>query len=316
MAWHVVAFVGETKAFARQVLLLFFCQHLFLPLLATTKRDLNTNSTGNQQSNISFNMDDYWKLEEGMQHVGSSRRDLVAGGYNKIPKRATLETLELEWERLQCGLLHYDACTTTELKRFIGQRRLEVESATGDDEEAETDARKNAKTKAPGRRQMINKLKVADEEPEFYKFTQLPPELQTYICELYMDFESPLETPTHPPLTRTCRHLRQMALPIFFSTQKFGLLYVEDYSVKSSVTPQPVFGFKLDSKSRSWLGSLSSADLACVKSISLGLQWQDDVSIDLDNSTEGFTVTVHDNGHLDIDFCKASDLQGGGLTCA
>lgn len=176
-----------------------------------------------------------------------------------------------------------------------------MESTTSYDIDREQ-AIKKKKTTAPGRRQMINMLKDADDDPSFHKFTQLPAELQTYICELYMDFESPLQTPTHPPLTRTCQHLRQMSLPIFFRSQRFRLLYVEDYSGKKFLDrTKDLTGicFKLDPTSRSWLGSLSPNDIADVKSLSLRCHYFDidDVAIDWDKSPNGFTVAVGYNEH-------------------
>lgn len=163
-------------------------------------------------------MDDYWKLEESPQNVSGLRDDLSAGDYTQVPKSATLRALSAEWMRMHWGMLHYDACTTDELKRFVSDRRIQVSIETS------SEAQQKQK-RAPGRRQLISALQQHGDGQTFDKFLQLPNELQGLVSEMYMDFASTLDTPAQPPLARTCRHLRQLVLPIFYSTQRFALSY-------------------------------------------------------------------------------------------
>lgn len=103
-----------------------------------------------------------------------------------------------------------------------------------------------------------------------------------------MDFTNPLSTPTLPPLARTSRHLRQVALPVSYRTQQFALSYIECLEMRGART------FKLGRNERIWLSCLSLSDIACIRSFHLTSICFDGISIDLKKSAIGFEVKVTD----------------------
>lgn len=228
-------------------------------------------------------MDDYWKLEVVDGDRASIREDLKKGGYHKISKNATYDTLQEEWFRMQQGRLHYEACTTAELKRFIADRRLRSP--------ATLTVEHYKKQRGMGRRQNIDFLKQADDEQTFDKFLDLPNELQSHVAELSMDFENPLPTPCPPPLTQTSRHLRELVLPIFYGTQSFHFAYLEK-RLTDPATGRYKRTFRLGTDEKLWLGSLSTQSVACIRTLVMSSLSFDNLCIKLEKSKVGFKVDM------------------------
>ncbi|KAK5110762.1 hypothetical protein LTR62_005639 [Meristemomyces frigidus] len=116
----------------------------------------------------------------------------------------------LEWAAAKRGLLIYETCTRSELRRFCCQRLIALprEAAINTD------------------KTLIAALRVADDQATFPNFTDLPTELRLHIYAI--DFASlpPLEAPAQPPLTQTCRLLRKEALPVFYELSIFVITII------------------------------------------------------------------------------------------
>lgn len=80
----------------------------------------------------------------------------------------------------------------------------------------------------------ITLLSDADENPTPHRFLDLPNELQSCVAEMYMEELNTLYSLTQPLLARANRHLRNLTLPLFYSTQRFGIEYVDDSTGQTS----------------------------------------------------------------------------------
>jgi hypothetical protein len=79
---------------------------------------------------------------------------------------------------------------------------------------------------------LVQALLEADEDRTFTRFSELPPEIRLmvyehYMCELGNDHDGRrmLSSPSHPPLARLNRTLRQEVLPLFYETFMFYMLF-------------------------------------------------------------------------------------------
>ncbi|PPJ51341.1 hypothetical protein CBER1_08616 [Cercospora berteroae] len=160
---------------------------------------------------VAHQHDKYWRLAN---YNGSTkvalRRQLEAANYHIPVSRRDRRTLAQQLQRHDRQLLSYFGCSVTELQQYVTARGLQLEQS---------------------RRSLVNKLvtalETADANPSFDHFLDLPPELRVLIYGFYMSsFDSTLQSPTQPPLTKVSRLIRQESLPIFYNTCTFGLALV------------------------------------------------------------------------------------------
>lgn len=227
-------------------------------------------------------MDEYWRYRIDCGLLADTlKRLLKDGGYNNIPDDYSLEQLQLQHLRMRKLMLNYHACTNAELLRFIRQRS----STEGTKPILE-------RKRLFNRRQMIETLQEEDEKQTFNRFLDLPNELQSLVAAFYMDFDHSLETPTQPPLARTSKHLRALALPIFYGTRCFVLEYVE-YGQDTKVA------VRLEMLSRAWLSSLSEGAVACIRSLNLMLPGVFEAVIETEKTGKGYDQLVFGEDGLD-----------------
>jgi hypothetical protein len=114
-------------------------------------------------------------------------------------------------ERHERNLPSYAKCATAELGKFARARGLIPSFG-----------------KAPPKRELIDLLSEADENPRFDRFAELPAELRVQIYEYYVDAFSDVEnTLRPPPLALMSKQLMEEVMPIFYARSVFELHYYE-----------------------------------------------------------------------------------------
>ncbi|SMR64016.1 unnamed protein product [Zymoseptoria tritici ST99CH_3D1] len=137
---------------------------------------------------------DYWKLRKyGFASVVHMKRFLQSVGYhcNTSHTKSKMTALLARYEQ---DFLSYSKCTIRELKSFVVQRDLAIESH-----------RKSS---------MIQSLEEADDNITFDKFLDLPPEVRERIYGNHLDSLNlkGLVNALPPPITRTCKVVRHESL--------------------------------------------------------------------------------------------------------
>lgn len=155
--------------------------------------------------------DGYWQLREynfPRHKVKEIKDELEKRNYpipNSFARPQALENLY----RSDRGLLSYYGMTAGQLRKIIKARKIECNERLGD-----------------RRRLLIRMLQAEDDDPKFQRFLNLPPELRNRVYEFYYaDLTQPIYAPSQPPLTRTCRLLRQETLGMLYSTSTFLLSF-------------------------------------------------------------------------------------------
>lgn len=140
--------------------------------------------------------------------VGAMRQMLEKRGYH-VGKLKDQDKLRWQLQRSDQGLLSYLGRPNSELRALIRARDLETDFGPGN---------------IGQRFELLEVLEEADQNPEFERFMDLPPELRARIYEYYfLSLKEPLLAPTQPPLTLTNRMIRQESLPLFYATCSFEL---------------------------------------------------------------------------------------------
>lgn len=195
--------------------------------------------------------DEYWRLSQPCKWR-------IAGGWKakyqnllqslgyKLNKSLTLDGLHELFLHHRTAHVCYDACSDAELRAFATGRRLIT-------------AREKCSKHA-----LVKKLMLADANPTFDRFIDLPAELRTIIYELYMsDFtREKLAEPTQPPLTRVSAILRKEGLPLFYDKCRFNFefeLLVDDSLI-------------LARKSQQYLAMLSDESISSMRELALSIE--------------------------------------------
>lgn len=148
----------------------------------------------------------YWLLSDPDSFLtkASIRTELEDIGYEP-KKSASRVDLDALLRHARTDHVCYNKCTLEELKGYALNRGLISKKANS------------------GHARLVRLLLIADMNPTFTRFIDLPPQLRVRIYELYMaDFTTKsLRHPIDPPLTRTNRLLRSEALPIFYQQCTF-----------------------------------------------------------------------------------------------
>ncbi|KAK5745185.1 hypothetical protein LTR17_001637 [Elasticomyces elasticus] len=149
---------------------------------------------------------DYWKLENhehlsipGAKRILSGRRFYSKTSVSKSRVFALLS-------RSDRGLYSYERCNSPELRQFCTNRGIDLT------------ARQSAKKST-----IVEILELADESVTFSRFMELPPELRLAIYSAHFGTFKKGMTVVSPPITAVCSQIRAEALPLFYSTYRFGL---------------------------------------------------------------------------------------------
>ncbi|KAF7191930.1 hypothetical protein HII31_06740 [Pseudocercospora fuligena] len=164
----------------------------------------------------------YWYLTL-FDDKGSIQRRLQSAGVSYL-KGLNLAGLQAVYTRYLRDLLDYNKCSNDELLKFCTDRGLlPVPDVEG------------KKTKHKAKKVMIRHLEAADDTKTFDRLMSLPAELRVLIYEWYFrDLDLSPEAqgrdafgiPTvksQPPLTKTCRVIREESLPIFYQESTFHI---------------------------------------------------------------------------------------------
>ena len=154
--------------------------------------------------------DNYWRLKPRLElhqydQITSDDLRKELEGTNYAFTHLT-HPVVLCWylRRIDLGLLNYHACYTDELRRFVRDRQIETATTVHST--------------------LIEALERADETLNFTRYLDLPPELRSFVYELYVaEFPCALGPCSQPPLAKTCKIIRKEMLPIFYRTVKLEL---------------------------------------------------------------------------------------------
>ncbi|KAF7186751.1 hypothetical protein HII31_11983 [Pseudocercospora fuligena] len=153
----------------------------------------------------SASKDSYWKFIERFEggNAASYRRQVREAGYD-IAENTRGDQVRKYLARIQLGLLCYDSCSISELEKYIKARGI------------------HKHPEKLNRGTLIKRLMSADEDREFPRFMDLPPELRNSIYESVMDeYAKPLTNPAQPPFALVSRQVRNEALSTFYSCCTF-----------------------------------------------------------------------------------------------
>ncbi|KAK4972312.1 hypothetical protein LTR42_006819 [Elasticomyces elasticus] len=149
---------------------------------------------------------DYWKLENHEHHSIPAAKRILSGRrfYSKTSvSRTRVQALLSRSDR---GFCSYERFSSAELRLFCTNRGIDLT------------ARQSAK-----KSNIVEVLESADENVTFSKFMDLPPELRLAIYSAHFRTFKKGMTVVPPPITAVCSQIRAEALPLFYSTYRFGL---------------------------------------------------------------------------------------------
>lgn len=162
--------------------------------------------------------------------------------------------LQRQLKRTDMGLLSYVDCTNNELRDFIRSRGVDKQSIRG---------------KLGQREELLRALEYQDYHPKFEKFTSLPSELRTQIYEYYFaGFQKRAHAPQQPPLTLTCRLIRDEALPLFYSSCTFEFNILQPGDATGRATSRKVI---IPRDMLIWLHSTRAEYLADIQHVRVNL---------------------------------------------
>ncbi|KAK1048822.1 hypothetical protein LTR74_017456 [Friedmanniomyces endolithicus] len=156
--------------------------------------------------------DDYWKIRirPGYDTAKVMRDKLKDRNYH-VSSNMRKDLLSECLRRSNLGILSHHKLTIPELRERIKARKIDTTGFF-------------PKLTTSSRQELLSALDQADLNPKFEHFLQLPPELRNKIyADYYAGFKMPLCAPSQPPLSHTCRQLRQESLPMFYATCKFEI---------------------------------------------------------------------------------------------
>lgn len=172
-----------------------------------------------------FRPGNYWKLDcfvlrEGSYFIADSNDDVR----DEDDRRATEKA-----RRKERNLLDYQKCTEAELRTFFEQREL-IEADENDVERSE----------------LVALLENADDEQTFDHFLSLPLELRVLVYDFHLAWlqeknGGSLTSPKPPPISTSCKQLRQETLELFHVSVTFRLR-----ANTSNIFQDPTWKFYVD----------------------------------------------------------------------
>lgn len=141
-------------------------------------------------------LDRYWRLDDYKGDGPEALKPLVVrAGFNVSP-RPSKGVLVNRLHRLARGALIYDKCSTAEIQGFLAARGLHE----------------------PEKRDLaIRALHRADDEAQFPRFLELPPELRNRVYDFYFaTMPTRMRPGVQAPITRASKLLRSETLPNFY----------------------------------------------------------------------------------------------------
>ncbi|EME83920.1 uncharacterized protein MYCFIDRAFT_195118 [Pseudocercospora fijiensis CIRAD86] len=155
----------------------------------------------------SASKDSFWKFIERFEggNAGLYRRQAREAGYD-LAQSAKGDQVRKCLARMQRGLLCYETCSTPELEKFLEARNI------------------HQHPEKLSRGGMIKRLMSADDDRDFPRFMDLPPELRNSVYEFVMDeYAKTLITPAQPPFALVSRQVRDEALSTFYACCSFQI---------------------------------------------------------------------------------------------
>ena len=133
------------------------------------------------------------------------------------------------------------------------------------------------RTRSNDKAKLIDRLERMDKKATF-RFMDLPPELRHVVYDYVLVASLPLSRPDQPPITRTCRTIREESIPLFYRLNRFVItvnsIITPPYSGKGSRTA--TYNWRtLDKKDEAWVKSQSKEALVNVKA--LELHWTEEI---------------------------------------
>lgn len=203
---------------------------------------------------ISNGFDSYWKLDTYDELTKDTiYRRLQALGLDKVSLSRTKADLVTILHRHDSGRICFDRYTDAELWARGLQYRREHNVVRNRDNTISHAAR-------------VRLIKFLEEQDDakytFKRFLDIPPELRNRVYEFYIaDFPSSLKLPTKPPLSRTCRLLRQEVLPVFYANFEFEICLTQH--------SRNYLRFLEEHTTQLFLLNLAPTDVACIKKLKL-----------------------------------------------
>lgn len=242
---------------------------------------------------ISNELDKYWRLDTYDDTKKSQVFERVkAIGYMRARKTFPKSCLVALLQQHDRGFICYDKFSQLELQQFARNRKLPRHGHHRDGFHT---------TGFEIRRLLISDLEKSDRQCTFPRFLELPAELRNLIYGYYVaGFPDTLRLPIKPPLSRTCKLLRQEVLPVFYNNIEFQIELKPD-----SNSPRR---FAETINTQLFLLHLATADAACIRRLKLvvirhrprplhaGCEVQKTFYINLGSSKDGPRVTYRDGG--------------------
>lgn len=158
--------------------------------------------------------------------------------------------------------MSYTPYKNDELRTFIANRGIDTSTVI-------------VKGKKGTRKELLELLDQADQNPRFEKFTSLPAEIRHRIYTMYFaEFPEPIYAPIQPPLTLTCRQLRGETLQMFYHTIQLAIAFVQQNN-PDYVRPQYHVRLHIPSEQLLWLHSLSPARASSLRRLRIDIKHDD-----------------------------------------
>lgn len=165
----------------------------------------------------------YWKLKNPDLLEASRLRDRIENSVSLEGRRWTRARLKKMHDRLECGLLLYENCSTEELQSYCLARGIKMATKLSSDSE-----------------QLMRALERADNGVVFDKFLDLPPELRVRIYKHHVAFFAIGPSLSPPPIAYTSKFVRHETIPVFFMYRSFSCDDVnQPCSWSRTIPPRP-----------------------------------------------------------------------------
>lgn len=196
---------------------------------------------------------DYWKLKIRDNLTVTRMRDLLKRcGYatGSITDKTWLTDSVL---RSDLGLMSYVPYSNDELRAFIATRRIDTTGVYTRDSIGH-------------RRELVQLLDRADQEPQFNDFLLLPAELRNRIYAMHFaEFDQPLSTPSQPPLTLTNRQVRSETLPMFYNSITLDITFIRHLGASFTSMGEVRYRHSVPHQTRSFFHSVGDHNIAQIR---------------------------------------------------
>ncbi|KAK4549770.1 hypothetical protein LTR36_005071 [Oleoguttula mirabilis] len=196
--------------------------------------------------------DDCWKLSCHRDLTAKEmREELEARGYH-VGSIMDKDRLREHLRRSDLGLMSYYKCTNEELRQLIEARQIDISSYTD-------------KHRIGPRQDLTHSLDRADMHPKFHGFTKLPAELRNQIYGYHLaDFQKSIYAPSQPPLSKTCRLIRQEFIPLFYGTCCFEVRLLRICGQRVTMSDRMLL----------WLRSTAAEHIALIRHLHLSIAYE------------------------------------------